>query len=131
MHSLDIATTGLGKEYKIVMRAGGEEVLDEIALFGLILRLSGSHAYDPLATALLGAIGTDCRSLDESLVGDGDNTPFIGDEVLNGDLTLFRDELRETGARVLFLDGKKLSFDNGKDTFFAGQNINKIGYGLE
>ena len=57
MHAPDVHAAGVGEEHQIIMRAGGEEVLDEV--LGLALHdrfLAGAHADDALATAALGAV---------------------------------------------------------------------------
>ena len=55
MHSLDIHPARVRKEHQIIVRAGGEQMLDEIA--GLVsCAFPGRHADDALAAAALGAI---------------------------------------------------------------------------
>ena len=68
---LGVALAGAGQEEDVVVRRGGEEVLDEILLVGL-------GADDALAAALLGAVVGDGRALDEALVGDGDDAALVG-----------------------------------------------------
>ena len=129
--ALDIAAACLGEEDEIVVRAGGEEVLDEVIILGVVLRLLGSHADDPLATALLGAVRADGRSLDEPLVGDCDDASLVGDEVLDGDLPLLRNELGETGAGMLVPDGLQLGLDDREDALLAGKDVEEVLDGLE
>ena len=57
MHAPDVHTTGVGEEHQVIMRAGGEEVLDEV--LGLALNdrfLASAHADHALATAALGSV---------------------------------------------------------------------------
>ena len=59
MHALDIDAPGVREEHQVIVRAGGEQVLDEILV--LVGRaFARGHADDALAAAALGAIGADC-----------------------------------------------------------------------
>ena len=127
VHPLDIAAAGLGEEDKVVMRTGREEMLDEIAFLGIGLSLPGGHTDDPLAAALLRAVGTDGCAFDKSLMGDSDDTAFIGYKVLDGDLSLLGDKLGEAGAGVLITDRLQLGLDDRKDAFLAGQDVDQVG----
>ena len=129
--TLDVAAAGLGEEDEVVVRACGEEVLDEVIILGVVLRLLGGHADDPLATALLGAVRADGRSLDEPLVGDGDDAPLVGDEVLDGDLPLLGNELGETGAGMLVPDGLQLGLDDREDALLSGKDVEEVLDGLQ
>ena len=58
MHALDIHAAGVREEHQVIVRARGEEMLDEIAVL-VVRRLPRGHADDALAAAALGAIGAD------------------------------------------------------------------------
>ena len=131
MHPLDIAATGLCEENEVIVRAGGEEMLDEVSFLGLVLSLSGGHADNPFASAALGAVGAHGSTLDEALVGDGDDATLIGDEVLDGDLSLLGDEFGEARAGVLLFDRLEFVLDDGKNSVLTGENIEQVLDGLE
>ena len=131
MHALDIAATGLGKEDKVVMRTGGEEMFDEVTFIGLVLGLARGHADDPLASTALGAIGAHGGAFDEALVGDGDDAAFVGNEILDGDLALFGNELGETRAGVLVADHLEFALDDRQDTLLGAEDVEQISDGLE
>ena len=105
------------------MRAGGEEMLHEVIILGVVLRLLGGHADDPLAAALLRPVGAHGGALDESLMRDGDDASLVGDKVLDGDLTLFGNEFGEAGTGVLVPDRLELGLDNREDALLSGQNV--------
>ena len=58
MHALDIDAAGVGEEHQVIVRAGGEEMLDEILVLARFAFARG-HADDALAAAPLRAIGTE------------------------------------------------------------------------
>ena len=63
MHALDIHAAGVREEHQVIMRAGGEQMLDEIVVLGGLAFARG-HADDALAAAPLRAILADVRALD-------------------------------------------------------------------
>ena len=70
MHAFDIDATGVGEEHQVIVRAGGEEVLDKIlGPRRHVGTFAGGHADDALAAAALGAIGTDVGALDQGRRG--------------------------------------------------------------
>ena len=81
--SLDVTAADLGEEHQVIVRGGGEEMLDEIAVF-LGRAFARGHADHALAAAALRAIGADRGALDEAAVRDGDDDAFVGDEILDG-----------------------------------------------
>ena len=93
MHALDIHPAGVCEEHQVVMRAGGEQMLDEIIIFGRLTFLRG-HADHALATTSLRGVITDVRALEQSAVRERDDDAFVRDEVFNGNLTFVRHDFR-------------------------------------
>ena len=115
--ALDVAPAFLGEEHEVIVRGGGEEVLDEIAVL-LRLPFAGLHAHDAFAAAALGAVGGDGGALEEAVVGDGDDGALIGDEVLHGDLALRGGDLGAARVAVLLLNLAQLVLDDFQDALF-------------
>ena len=132
MDALDIDAAGVGEEHEVIVRAGGEEVLDKILVLARRRRsLAGGHADDALAAAALGAIGADGGALDQAGVGDGDDDAFVGDEVFDGDLAFVGDQLGEARGGVFGFDLAQLVLDDGEDAGFLGQDVEQILDALE
>jgi len=55
---------------------------------------------DAFTAASLGAVGAHCGSFDETVVRDGDDTAFVGDEIFHVDLAFVRNDLGEPLAAV-------------------------------
>ena len=102
------------------MRAGGEEMLHEVVVLGVVLSLLGRHADHTLATTFLRPVSAHCGTLDQALVSDGNNTALVGDQVLDGNLPLFGNKLGEAWAGMLFTDGLQLGLDDREDALLAG-----------
>jgi hypothetical protein len=103
MDALDVGAAGVGEEHQVIVRAGGEKMLDEILRPrpARRRRFARGHADDALAAAALGAIGTDVGALDQAGVGDGDDDAFVGDQVFDGDLAFLGRQARSgAGWRV-------------------------------
>ena len=80
------------------MRAGGEEMLDEIALFFLGRAFARGHADHAFAAAPLRAERADGGALDEAAVRDADDAAFVGDQIFHVDLAFVRHELGQARA---------------------------------
>ena len=59
-----------GEEHQVIVRARGEEMLDEIAFVFLGRAFARGHADDAFAAAALRAIRADIGALDKAAVGD-------------------------------------------------------------
>ena len=125
MHALDIHAARVREEHEVVVCAGGEEVLDEVALLRRV-RLAGGHADDALAAPALGAVGGDGGALDEAGVREGDDDALVGDEVFDGDFALVGDNLREAWRGVLFLNGLQLVLDDGHDARLLREDVHEV-----
>ena len=58
----------------------------------------------PLPPRFLSAIGADQRAFDEAVVRERDDDTFVGDQILNGDLSFRRHDLGAAFGSVLLLD---------------------------
>jgi hypothetical protein len=95
VHPLDVNPAGVREEHQVIVRAGGEQVLDEIRRLALERRhLARGHPDHPLAAAALSPIGTDIGPFDQAVVRDGDDHSLVGDQVLDRDLALVRHQVR-------------------------------------
>ena len=83
---LAVDLAGVREEEQVVVRRGDEEVLDVV----LVLQ---AHPAQALAAAALRAVGADGQPLDVAAVGDGDDHLLLGDQVLEVDVALARDDL--------------------------------------
>ena len=109
----DVAAPGLREEHQEIVRAGGEQVLDEIALVLVAARiLARGHADDPLAAAPLRAVLAGRRALDEAAVRDRDDLALVGEEVLHVDLARVGHDLGQARRGVLGLDRLHLLLDD-------------------
>ena len=125
MHALDIDAPGVREEHQVIMRAGGEQVLDEVlVLFGGAF--ARGHADNPFAAAALGAIGADVRPLDQAGVGEGDDDPLVRDQVLDGDLAFVGHQIRHARRGVLLFDRQQLGLDDGQHPRFLRQDIEQV-----
>ena len=109
------------------MRAGGEEVLDEV--FGFALHdgvFAGAHADDAFAAPALGAVRADVGALDEAVVREGDDDAFVGDEVLNRHVALVWDDVGPARRGVLFFNLYDAFFDDAQHAIFAGYDVHQI-----
>ncbi len=125
-HLLYVAAPGLREEHQEVVRAGREEVLDEVVrvLFGR--PLAGRHADDALAAAALRAVFAGGRALDEAAVRDRDDGALVGDEVFHVDLALVGDDLGQARRGVLRLDGQDLLLDDRQHARFTRQDVHQV-----
>ena len=124
--ALDVAAPGLGEEHQVVVRAGREQVLDEIARVFLGRALAGRHADDALAAAALRAVLAGERALDEPGVRDGDDRSLVGDEVFHVDLALVGHDLGQARRGVLRLDGLDLFLDDRQHARLLGQDVHQV-----
>ena len=124
-HALDIAATALSEEHEVVVRGGGEEILDEVAVL-FLLGLAGRHADDAFAAAFLGAEGTDECAFDKAVVRKGDDHTFVGDEVFDSHLALLRNDLCAARGGVFSLNLAEFILDDREDAFLAGENVHEV-----
>ena len=123
--AFDIHAPGVGKEHQVIVGAGREKVLDEIAVL-LGLALARGHADDAFAAAALGAVGTDVGPLDQAGVGDGDDDAFVRDEVFNGDLAFVGHDLAQARRGVFLFDLLQFLFDDGHHALFFCEDIEEV-----
>src|SRR5258708_19910121 len=86
----------VGKDQQIGMRRSDEQMLDEVATLG-------GSAEPALATSSLPLIGRDGCSLDVAAVGHGDGDILVGNQILDGKLDPFIDNLRSPALPKIFL----------------------------
>ena len=109
------------------MRAGGEEMLDEVLGFALHDGvLAGAHADDALAPSALGAVRTDVGALNEAVVREGDDDALIGDEVLDRHVALVGDDIGAARRGVLVFNFCQAFFDDAQHAIFAGDDVHQI-----
>ena len=125
MDPLHVHPAQVREEHEVIVSAAREEMLNEVAVLGLV-RLAGAHADDPLATALLGPVAGDIGPLDEPVVGQGDDDPLVGDQVLDGHFAFVGDDLGHARRGVLFLQLAQLLLDDGKHAGLLGENVQKV-----
>ena len=125
VYALDIDPAGVGEEHQVIVRAGAEEVLDEVlVLFGCAF--AGGHADDPFAAAPLGAIGADVGAFDQAVMADGDDDAFIGDEVFDGHFAFVGRQFGQARRGVFFLNRLQFALDDRQDAGFPGQDIEQV-----
>lgn len=122
---LHVAASALGKENKVVVRGGGEEILDEVAVL-FLFGLAGGHADHALAAAFLGAERAHERALDEAVVGEGDNDSLVGNKVFDGHLAFVGNDLGAAWSGVFALNFEEFVLDDGEDAFFLGKDVEEI-----
>ena len=108
------------------MRAGREEVLDEIILLVLGRGLARLHPDDALAAAFLRAVGAHGGAFDEAAVGHRDDAAFVGDEVLDVDLAFVGNDLREARSRVFGFDLAEFGLDDFQHALLAREDVQKV-----
>ena len=126
MNPFDINSPGVRKEHQVVMRAGGEKVLDKITriLFrGGLARLHANHA---LSAAALGTIGTDICALDEAVVGECDDHRLVSNEILDGHFTFVWRQLGAARRGILLSDGGQLILDDGEHARLFRQDVQQV-----
>ena len=127
VHAPDVHTASGGEKHEVVVRAGGEEMLDEVLGFALHDGvLAGAHADDALAASALGAVRADIGALDEAVVRESDDDAFVGDEVLNRHVALVGDDVGAARRGVLFFNLYDAFFDDGQHAIFAGDDVHQI-----
>ena len=99
---LDVSAPAGREEHQVIVRGGGEEMLDEIAFLLLGRAFARGHADHAFAAAPLRAKCAHRGALDEAAVRDADDAAFVGDEILHVDLAFVGHELR-SGAAVPYL----------------------------
>ena len=70
---LHVSASGFGKEHQVIVRGGGEKMLDEIAFFFLRRAFARRHSDHAFAAAALRAKCADRSALDEAAVRDADD----------------------------------------------------------
>ena len=123
--ALDIHPAGVREKHQVIMRAGGEQMLDEIVVPGG-LALLRRHADDPLAAAALGAVLAHIGALDEAVVRERNDHALIRNEVFNGNLALVGDDFSFARGGVLLPDRPQLRLDDRHHARFLRENIEQI-----
>ena len=127
VHAPDVHAAGGGEEHQVIMRAGGEEVLDEVLSLALHDGVfAGAHADDAFAAPTLGAVRADIGALDEAVMREGDDDAFVGDEVLNRHVALVGDDVGPARRGVLFFNLYDAFFDDAQHAIFAGDDVHQI-----
>ena len=127
VHAPDVHTAGGGEKHEVVVRAGGEEVLDEVLSLALHDGVfAGTHADDALAATALGAVRADVGPFNQAVVGESDNDTLVGDEILDRHVALVGDDLGAARRGVLFFNLYDAFFDNAQHTIFAGDDVHQI-----
>ena len=104
------------EEHQVGVRAGHEEMLDRIFLFGL-------GPGQPLAAAVLGPIGRDGRPLDVAVAADRDDHRLLGDQVLKVDLAdLLAADFRPPRLGILLLQLLEVLADDVEDVVAVGKD---------
>ena len=115
----------VGEEQRPVVGVGDEQVLDGVLL-------AGDVADDPLAAALLAAVGGDRLALDVAAAADRDDDVLVGDQVLVGHLPArVVDDPGPALAGVLALQLGQLVLDDRQDPAGVGQDVLELGDQLD
>ena len=108
-----------------VVGVGDEQVLDRVLL-------AGDVADDPLAAAVLAAVGRDGLALDVAAAADRDDDVLVGDQVLVGHLPVgVVDDPGPSLAGVLPLELAELLLDDPEDPARVGQDVLELGDELD
>src|SRR5260370_18683349 len=83
----DVGASRFREKHQIVVRRGGEKMLDEIAFLFLGRAFARGHTDHALAAAALRAKGAHSCALDETAVGDAGDAAVVFDEILPFHLT--------------------------------------------
>ena len=118
-----MALPGVREEQDVVVRARGEQVLDEVLVVGL-------GPDDALAAPLLGAVVGDARSLDESKVRHRDDAALVRDHVLHAEFAGGRDDLGPARRGVLGLYLEELALDEREKLGLRFQDAAQLLYQL-
>ena len=111
-----IDLTPVGEEQQIGVRAGHEEVLDGVFLFGL-------GALESLAAATLGPIDTGRRPLDVPVAAERNDHRLFGDQVFQVDLAeLLAADLGASRVAVLAFQLAQVVADDGQDVLLVGED---------
>ena len=115
----------VGEEQRPVVGVRGEQVLDGVLLAGHV-------ADDPLAAAVLAAVGRDRLALDVAAPADRDDDVLVGDQVLVGHLAArVVDDARPALAGVLALQLGQLVLDDREDARRVGEDVLELGDELD
>ena len=115
----------VGEEERPVVGVGDEQVLDRVLL-------ARDVADDPLAAAMLAAVGGDRLALDVAAAGDRDDDVLVGDEVLVGHLAAgVVGDPRPPLAGVLLLQLGELVLDDLADPGRVGEDVLELGDELD
>ena len=113
------------EEQRPVVGVGDEQVLDGVLL-------AGDVPDDPLAAAVLAAVGGDRLALDVAAAGDRDDDVLVGDEVLVGHLAAgVVGDARPALAGVLALQLGELVLDDREDARRVGEDVLELGDELD
>src|SRR5580704_9164827 len=108
------------------MRTGREQMLNEIPLIPAYLCFPGRHPDDASSATSLRAKFAFRRPLDVAAVGDGDDASFIGDQILESDVSLFGKDRGEPFGSILVLNSQQLFLDDRHDSICPTQNVEQI-----
>ena len=109
------------------MRAGGEEVLDEVLSLALHDGVFAcTHADDALAATALGAVRANVGALNEAVVGEGNDDALVGDEILDRHVALVGDDVGAARRGVLVFNFYDTFFDDAQHAIFAGDDVHQI-----
>src|SRR4051794_906541 len=118
VHLDPVQASAVSEDEDVRMRAGDEEVLDDV----LFLRL---HADAAFAAAALRAIQRQRRALDVAAARHGDDHVLVGDHVLDGDVAGLRHDLGAAFVAVRFLDLAQLGADDAEDERLGTEDFAK------
>ena len=109
------------------MRLRREEMLYKVLLiiFSLV-GIASFHATNPLTSTCLDTVFGRWSALNVTLIGKCDDHAVIGNEVLDGDLSLIGKDRAAARSSVLFSDFKKLILDDGQHTRFTGEDVEEV-----
>ena len=105
VHPPFVHAPAVGEEQEEIVRVGDEEVLDEVALFGV-------RPADAASAAALGFVGVDGQALDVTLVRNGDDDIFLRDQLVHVELADLAGDLGAAVVAVLFLHLRRVLADD-------------------
>ena len=123
---LDVSASRFGEEHQVIVRGGGEEMLDEIAFVLLRRAFARCHADHAFAAASLRAKRADRGAFDEAAMGDADDGAFVGDQILHVDLAFVRHELGQPRRGIFVANLAQLFLDDGENARFFRQDVAQI-----
>ncbi len=127
VHALDVDASGVGEEHQVIVRARGEEVLDEIGCVALDDGgFAGGHADHAFAAAALGAVGEMLVRLIRPLWVIVMMTPSLAMRSSMAISPFVRDEVGQTRRGVLGLDLLQFGLDEGEHARLLGEDVEQI-----